>query len=505
MALANNGAVAALGLLTAIDSLSVIAVDSAPHVVEEQTAVTDRDELMRSILGIESMGGGIFVRSALVAATVELEKAEQLNRHIILFSDAADSEEQEGCLELVAGLVKAGVTLSVIALGTPADADADFLRVIAQSGRGEVYFTTRPEELPRLFAQDTLTASRSTFVDQPTEVGSLPDLFGLGAVEGDGLPTLGGYNLTYLRSGSIAGAITIDDYRAPVFAFGYQGLGRTAAFTGQIGGTYGRDVVGWSEFSRFFVTISRWLAGTEQPESIYASMFRAGREAVVRVELDPEAPTQPDTSGFMARLSLANGSTVELPLEPLGADLFEARFPLEAEGIALGALRISEQESLRLAPVALPYSPEFEPTPDLGRGERLLRRIATESGGEVAPTAASLFRGERSGRAWRSIVPELVLLALLLLLVEIAGRRFSLWSLVAVSRSVGRVLEKIGRALPGRGVRTRLAGRSKAPAAALTESEGDAAPEERSTDEPKPSLSDALERAKRAARREIGG
>ena len=45
-----------------------------------------------------------------------IEKAEQANRHIILFADAADSEEQERCPELIERFGQMGITLSVIAL-----------------------------------------------------------------------------------------------------------------------------------------------------------------------------------------------------------------------------------------------------------------------------------------------------------------------------------------------------------------------------------------------------
>ena len=88
---------------------------------------------------IESAGGGIFCYTALLAAGKMLEEAEQKNRHIILFADAADSEEQERCPELIERFQKMGITLSVIALGTEQDTDAEFLKRIAVLGGGEVY------------------------------------------------------------------------------------------------------------------------------------------------------------------------------------------------------------------------------------------------------------------------------------------------------------------------------------------------------------------------------
>lgn len=430
MDLANMGAAAAIELLSEIDSVAVIPVDTAPDVVQEMTPVEDTAALAAKVLRISPGGGGINTRTAIQAATIELEKATQTTKHITLFADAADANEQEGCEELVSQLANAGVTLSVIALGTPGDPHAEFLRLIAQIGQGEIYFTTQSEELPRLFAQDTLTASRSTFVEQATPVTVAPDLYGLGEIPSAEFPTIAGYNLTYLRPGAMAGLIGGDEFRSPIFAFQYEGLGRSAAYTGQIGGEYGADVIAWPHFSSFFVTVSRWLIGQEALEDVHGSVYREGREVVLRVEVDPTSEIAADLGQMEALLGLKDEDAERRSFSRLSASDYEARFPLEREGIALPTLRIDERRGIRLAPVALPYSPEFEPTPDPGGGERLMRRLATESGGEVTPAANALFRGERAGSAWRSITREMLLAGLVLTLFEILFRRLALWRVV---------------------------------------------------------------------------
>ena len=62
----------------------------------------------------------------------------------------------------------ADVTVSVVGLGTEHDCDANMLKDLARRGGGECYFSDNPDEIPRIFAQDTFTIARSTFVDQPT-------------------------------------------------------------------------------------------------------------------------------------------------------------------------------------------------------------------------------------------------------------------------------------------------------------------------------------------------
>lgn len=501
MDLANLGTCAAIELLSPIDSVGVIAVDSTDHTVQELVRAQNVAAITARVRTIQSQGGGIFCYTALLAAGRMLEGAEQHNRHIVLFADAADAEEQEGCPALLERFEKMGITVSVIALGTETDSDAAFLKRVAELGGGDVYFTTDPAELPRLFAQDTLTVSRATFVEAPTPCAALPDLFGLGELPSDlaarGFPTLAGYNLTYMREDATAGVVTLDSYSAPIFAFAYRGLGRSAVYTGQIGGTHGAEVVAWDGFASFFVTLARWLAGQEEPAELFASARREGREAVVTVELDSRAPTPPDTSKLTARLSLADGQSVELPLERVADDRWEARHPLGREGVVLGTVALADGRSLQLPPLSLPYSPEFEPTRDPERGERLLREIARESAGEVAPPASALFRGPRDARAWRVVTRELVLAALCLLVLEIAARRLQLWGALAQAASP---LARGARVLA-----TRIRPVSKPIHRPAPPPESPpASPHERAPSPTAPtSIDDALERARKTARREL--
>lgn len=498
MDLANMAAASAIELLTDIDAVSVMAVDTEADVVQPMTTVDDTAALAARVLRIQPGGGGIYVRNALEAAVRELNEAEQLSKHITLFSDAADSEQQEGCVELATQLSAAGVTLSVIALGTPADTDADFLRALAAAGQGDCYFTTEAEELPRLFAQDTLTASRSAFIDQPTPVRVLSDLFAMGQIPSETFPSIGGYNLTYLRDGANAGLVGGDENSAPIFAFWYQGLGRSAVYTGQIGGSYGADVVAWEDFSAWFVTVSRWLLGTEPPDAVFGRVYREGREAVVRVEVDPSAEIAANLSEMEALLGRTDANADRRPFQRLSADLYEARFPLDEDGIVLPTVKLDERRSLRLAPLALPYSPEFEPSPDPKRGERLLRQLARESGGEVSPATTALFRGDRGGRAWRPVTRELLLAALVVLLFEILFRRLSLWSGALFSR--GERLSAEERAAEAAALRSHRS--PIQPADAPDESV--AASDKAAPLAGHAKLADALRRAQGRARRETG-
>ena len=166
-----------------------------------------------------------------MAAGQAIEHAPQQNKHIILFADANDAEEPGQYEALLADFEKANITVSVIGLGTEQDKDAEFLKDIAKRGKGEIYFADNPHDLPRVFAQDTLTMARSTFVDVPTAAAVLPDLYALGDVPRR-VPRARRLQPHLSAPGCHRGVVAADEYRAPIVAFHYKGLGRAAAFHG---------------------------------------------------------------------------------------------------------------------------------------------------------------------------------------------------------------------------------------------------------------------------------
>jgi hypothetical protein len=166
MDLANAGAARSIELLGELDAVSVIAVDSEPHrIVPLASLGSERTRVVDTVKRIRSEGGGIFVYRGLEAGWEELRLAPHKQRHILLFADAADSEEPDRYKELLGIVRGGGGTVSVIALGTPQDQDADLLVDIAGRGGGRIFFSTDAATLPELFAQDTVAVARSAYID----------------------------------------------------------------------------------------------------------------------------------------------------------------------------------------------------------------------------------------------------------------------------------------------------------------------------------------------------
>ena len=440
MDLANGGTCAAIDTLGPFDEIGVIAVDSAAHVVSPLTSAREKDRICQEVLRIQSMGGGIFTYTALVTAARMVQESSKGTRHIVLFADAADAEEPGEYERLLATLEPLGITVSVIGLGSDTDTDAAFLKDVAARGKGRIYFTATADDLPRLFAQEAITVARSSFITEPTGARALSDMMLLGDLPASSFPTIDAYNLTYLRPGATMGAVTTDDYSAPVLAFWHRGLGRIAALTTEVDGEYSRRFNAWGGFQGFAIGLGRWLLGGEPPSGVQATVERQGGQGVVRVELDPgrargsAADVRAATATIVNPGSDPSRRSQKLSLAWVGDHTMEARFPLQSAGAYLGAVQLAGGDVLPLAPLSLPYSPEFEPRIDPRQGEKMLNEIARVTGGTERTTWDDTFDVRRlRNREVRDLVIPLALITLVLHVAEVAGRRL-LWFAAANAR-----------------------------------------------------------------------
>jgi uncharacterized membrane protein len=435
MDLANLGTCAAIETLGPLDEVGVIAVDSAAHVISPLASAREKDRVCDDVLRIQSMGGGIFTYTALVTAATMVQESTKSTRHIVLFADAADAEEPGDYERLLERLTPLGITVSVIGMGSEADRDATFLKDVAARGQGRAHFTASVEDLPRLFAQEAITVARSSFITDSTATHVLPDLVLLGELPASRFPGVDGYNLTYLRPGATMGVVTTDDYKAPVLAFWHRGLGRIASLTAEVDGEYSQRLNAWSGFQEFAVGLGRWLLGGDPPTGVQAAIDRAGGQGIVRVELDPDrarggpGDVRTATATVVPPPDALAGGTQRLTLSWVGEHTLEAQFPLQRAGLFLGAVQLSNGLVLPLAPLSLPYSPEFEPREDPQEGQRTLREIAHVTGGIERTGWDDVFDAGRLRRAEvRDLVIPLTVMLLVLHLVEIGGRRLLLFA-----------------------------------------------------------------------------
>jgi len=115
----------------------------------------------------------------------------------------------------------------------------------------------------------------------------------------------------------------------------------------------------------------------------------------------------------------------------VGPDTLQARVPLNQTGTYRTLLKTGPQKFTRGPVVSLPYSPEYVPRIGLPSGAEILASIAELTGGIPRTDILEILADPPRSASKRSLLPLLFTICIILLLLEIAGRRLSLWQRMA--------------------------------------------------------------------------
>jgi von Willebrand factor type A domain len=407
MDLANSGTARAIELLGNYDAVSVQAVDSAPHEIVGLAQVgPNRQRMLDSVRRIVSTGGGIYVEAGLRAGWEELKKAETGQRHLVLLSDANDSEEPGKYIELIDEMRAAGATVSVIGLGTPADQDAALLEDIAKRGGGRMFFNENAGDLPAIFAQETVSVARSAFIKEPTVAQGTPGWSEISARSPEWLSSVDGYNLSYLRPGATAALVTTDEYQAPLVATWARGAGRVGAVSFPLGGGFSNKARSWAGYGDFTQTLGRWLAGENVPPGLAVRTEMTDGQLRVDLLYDESWSARVAQNPPEAVLSVTGGRG--------GVDI-EGRTPMAWEKLEKGRFRavvdVPVGKGIRGAVRVGGASVAFGPVVAAGAAEWSydrksqsdLRQLSARSGGVERLDLASIWTAQRksTGRSLR--------------------------------------------------------------------------------------------------------
>ncbi|MGA2619946.1 MAG: VWA domain-containing protein [Thermoguttaceae bacterium] len=420
-----------LNMLGPMDQFGCLAVDTVAHEIVPLSDAEEKERKRERILRIDSEGGGIYIYEALVAAAAMIQPAKAGTRHIILFADATDAEHPGDWASIVGPCAKAGITVSVVGLGTEHDCDAELLRRIARLGGGQCMFTNVAQELPRLFAQDTCVIARSAFIDEATAVRSTGGMAAISSQPLGRFPGVGGYNLCYLRPGANLALRCEDEYQAPLLAAWQAGLGRALCYTGEADGKYTGPLAGWSGVGDFFASLARWTAGKQQGLGPGVVATQELRRGVCRVELhlDPERQAAPFTRlPELTTLSARPGESATSKTTRMSwssPDCLLAEVPLAGGETVLTTVEAAGAGQTTLAPMCLSYSPEYLPQKP-GQGTAALEQLARATGGCQRLNLAGLWQDIPRRPRSVPLAPYLLPAAVVLFLLEVLQRRTGL-------------------------------------------------------------------------------
>lgn len=376
MDLANSGAADSISLLGPMDEVTVLAVDSEPTKVVPLTKVgAKREELAARVRKVQSSGGGIFTYTGLKAAWEEIRKSPAGTRHVILFADAQDAEEPDDYIRLLQTMTDNGCTVSVIGLGNDTDCDAAFLQDIAAKGKGRIFFSDQPMDIPKIFAQETVTIARSAFIKDPVGAKATGRWTEISPKPIDWPMKVDGYNLSYAREDATVSLISADEYLAPLVAHARRGLGRSMAVSFPLGGEHSESVRQWPQYGDFLQTIGRFLMGSEVPPGIAVRHRLDGTRLTLDLLYDPETWSE-KLSMVAPKIRMVDDAdhlTRDIPWRRIAPGHFSVTQDLEEGSVARGAIQVGEH-ALPFGPLSVGTSAEwsFEP-------ERLAELRATSN------------------------------------------------------------------------------------------------------------------------------
>ena len=416
--LAKASAVLTLELLAPWDKLGVVAFDTSPRWAVPLVDASETDAIVAKV-GTIRAGGGTSIYPALAETERQLAQTEAMLKHVILLSDGMSSP---GDFETLARKMREeGITLSTVAIG--ADADQEFMYQLARLGGGQYYYTEDLSVIPRIFTKDTLIASKSLLVEEPFQPQLQTPSQLVRGIDWGQAPPLLGYVDT--RAKPRAQVVLASHRGDPLLATWRFGLGKSLAFTSDCKARWAQQWLQWPGYEALWAQAVRWL-GRERGggAALQSTVSVEGAEGRITVDAVDEGGNFLNFLQLAARLVGPDLKGTSLPLRQTGPGRYEARFPASREGYYFVTLADTGGTFLDTAGACVNYPAEFRRlTPNLP----LLRQLAERTGGEMRADLSGVFRSTgRAARRLRSIWPELLVAALLLLVADVAIRRFVL-------------------------------------------------------------------------------
>lgn len=413
--MAKEAAIRSLDGFKEKDQVGIITFDDGFEWAVPMTLVRGNKTSIQKQIGSIQTGGGTSILPGLTEAVEALTKNSAKEKHIILLTDG--QAEQDGYTPVLTRMKNNGITLSSVAVG--GGADANLLSSLANEGNGRYYFTDEFTDLPSIFAKETLLAGKEYLNNRdfyPQQKDASAILSSITSV-----PSLGGYVGTTAKSRAYA--ILISDREEPVLATWQYGLGRTVAWTSDVGGPWTKDWLGANEGSAILRNALGWVINTQMAKEMELIAASGAQKSSLRLEM----PYDEKIEGINAKVLNSQGKTYETQLRMTAPGVYEGEIETAQEGAYVANLSITKDGSTEHynKGFTLSYPAEYDITKK-GGGTALLHQISTAGKGRVLESGTNVFESQPLVVvSQKDLTTFFMILGLFLLLLDIALRRFS--------------------------------------------------------------------------------
>lgn len=418
LSLAKESAIRALDSMQANDSLGILAFDTEPIWISEFQKLEGNTDKIKSNIASITAGGGTSILPSLELAYEKLVASDTKLKHIILLTDG--QAENSGYDNIISKLNEAKITLSTVSIGQ--NSDKDLLKNLAESTNGRYYHSTVFTDLPEIFARETTLAGKS-YINKESFYPKLNSYSSI--VENIvSLPKLNGYISSVAKPRS--DTILVSNKNEPILASWQYGLGKVFAWTSDLNGNWSFD----------------WLSSNEGIQIIrnVISLISNNKTGKAKI-IDEISNTQNNIEVTLKDSNLKsikgtilnpNNEKSELKFKLTSPKLYTAEFENDISGIYIINIQaenqIGETEIINSS-IAINYSPEYDLN-NFFTGDDLLNKLANLTDGTILTSLEQLSNLKpKKSYSEKNLQLALLILSLILLLLEIAFRRFEIFSI----------------------------------------------------------------------------
>lgn len=413
--IAKEAAIRAVNSLKPKDEIGVIAFDEAAQWVVELSPSDNEDEI-KSYIGTIRAGGGTSIIPALNEAYIALKDSDTKLKHIILLTDG--QAESVGYDQLLDNIIDAGITISTVAVGR--DSDVNLLEWIANTGKGRYYFVEEVSTIPQIFTKETFLASKAYINNRRfTPNISYPHEIINPLIEG--IPSLDGYIGASVKERAFE--ILTSDTGDPILSAWQYGLGRSVAWTSDINGKWSSEYLLSQSGNELIKNIVEWTFPTASNSNISIETKTIGEEEEIIVRNIGEFETEYKTKATIIAPDL---SLYEIELDAISPGEYHGKFPISQKGVYIAKISQYKDNEIVNAGnygIVSNYSKEY----DITTSQNKLDILINKAGGKYITEPSQVFIDDLDRVYGSKDLSRLMLiLALLLLLFDIALRRLNL-------------------------------------------------------------------------------
>ena len=360
-----------------------------------------------------------------VLAEESLAASDAAVKHIVIISDG---DPQLPDPLLVSRLIADRVTISAFLIEPHGVASVPAVQDLVRRGGGR-FRQLHPSkgelaQLPQIMIKEAATLRRAALVEKEfTPVVTLP---GSGLLRGTeaGFPSLQGYVVTSVRTGAETVLLADEEQIDPLLAAWNIGVGRSVAFTSDLSSRWGRSWLGWDRLGPFVTQMVRSTVSQFNDETYPVRVTTDGLSMTVTMDAI-RADGSPVTDLTVRGSALGKGQE-PVAFEPRQdeAGVYTATVDIPEQGHYIVQL-LHERDGERgrvVVPAAIDFAPEYR---SLRSREEVLVEAARITGGGELGADDDPFEHDFAGVRGRvEVWPWALIAALLLLVADVAARRF---------------------------------------------------------------------------------